>query len=684
MTRGIWVVAFVLCSCLFGDLKPVADAGDDRMATVGELVTLDAHGSRNPGSVLPLTYHWTLVSTPPGSQAQLVFSEPPVLAGFVPDVHGEYVVSLTVNRASTASDPVQVKITARGLPPVAIPGEDFDVVRGETVMLDGGASRDVPDHYDVTFRWSLLSRPAGSAAQIAGVTQATATFVADVLGEYDVKLEVTNVYGETASATLRVRAVAPRPIAVAGPDQAVPARGPVHLDGSGSFDPQGDPLSYAWRIVSRPDGSAAELVDATTPFPWFVPDVAGSYFVSLSVSDGTSMVSDDLVVIASERDPVANAGPNQAGFVGTRFELDGSGSDANGDPLTYTWTFEEPSQGGHGTLEDADQAHAALVVDTEGTYTVRLTVSDGRSTTISDAVISAYRRSTPLPYVVVDASKSAALDRLVLVSDAPPELHVFDPATGMESTTGLPVSPIAVSVSPDGLLAAVGGAAKVTIVDLASSSIVTSVDLPFGVGDVVMGRPGWAYAFSAASPPQRASIDLANGTVVVADELRVMHGSLQADGRWLFASDGLAGVEVFDTRTGPAVLVWSSHTFADCGKMWTPADGRLYTGCGAGYTFDDPVLGLQPIPTPLGGGAVGIDATSTAFVAVGSGNPSHALAGGPFFTLSAVYFEGAFYTAHGVWVFLSADATSVHFLLRFGEAIQPHDFVMTYPYPWIP
>jgi hypothetical protein len=59
----------------------------------------------------------------------------------------------------------------------------------------------------------------------------------------------------------------------------------VSLNGSGSTDPDGDPLSYAWTISSRPDGSTTVLSGPTTATPNFQPDQPGAYTLTLTVSD---------------------------------------------------------------------------------------------------------------------------------------------------------------------------------------------------------------------------------------------------------------------------------------------------------------------------------------------------------------------------------------------------------------
>ena len=64
------------------------------------------------------------------------------------------------------------------------------------------------------------------------------------------------------------------PVANAGPDQTVKRGSSVTLDGSGSSDPhEYYPLTYAWEIASKPDGSNAILSNPTTQSPSFTADI---------------------------------------------------------------------------------------------------------------------------------------------------------------------------------------------------------------------------------------------------------------------------------------------------------------------------------------------------------------------------------------------------------------------------
>ena len=90
------------------------------------------------------------------------------------------------------------------------------------------------------------------------------------------------------------------PVANAGPDRSATLGETAVLNGTGSNDPDGDALTYSWSIVSRPGGSKAVLAGADTQEPKLTPDVAGTYEVSLQVSDGIETATDEVLVQANE------------------------------------------------------------------------------------------------------------------------------------------------------------------------------------------------------------------------------------------------------------------------------------------------------------------------------------------------------------------------------------------------
>ena len=90
------------------------------------------------------------------------------------------------------------------------------------------------------------------------------------------------------------------PIADAGLDQTVVAGNVAILDGSASYDPDGDPLTYYWSIDSQPQGASATLSEADTIAASLTTDMPGEYIVQLIVNDGNVASDPDSTTITAQ------------------------------------------------------------------------------------------------------------------------------------------------------------------------------------------------------------------------------------------------------------------------------------------------------------------------------------------------------------------------------------------------
>jgi len=159
------------------------------------------------------------------------------------------------------------------------------------------------------------------------------------------------------------------PTADAGPDQTVQTGDTVQLDGSGSSDPDSDPLSYSWSFVSKPAGSAAVFSDPTIINPTFVADVAGDYILELRVGDGRGGSDIDQVTITAHAPSTANFtySPEQPTTWDTVQFTDQS-SDSDGTVVAWVWNF-----GDGGSSNEQNPTHRYRL---PGTYPVTLEVTD--------------------------------------------------------------------------------------------------------------------------------------------------------------------------------------------------------------------------------------------------------------------------------------------------------------------
>lgn len=71
----------------------------------------------------------------------------------------------------------------------------------------------------------------------------------------------------------------------------------IVLDGTKSSDPDGDPLTYLWRIEAQPDTPGTEVQQATQARALLPLTSAGTYEVQLEVEDPDGLASDDLLVL---------------------------------------------------------------------------------------------------------------------------------------------------------------------------------------------------------------------------------------------------------------------------------------------------------------------------------------------------------------------------------------------------
>jgi hypothetical protein len=363
------------------NVAPVANSGANQSVVLGA-VTLDGSASSDANGDT-LTYKWALLSKPTNSNAVLATatSAKPTITV---DLAGVYVFSLQVNDGKLDSPVVTTTVTASAanVAPVANTGAIQSVVIGP-VTLDGSGSTDA-NNDTLTYKWVLLAKPIGSAAALTNPTSAKPTFNADLAGVYVASLVVNDgkLNSEIVTTTVTAAVANSAPVANAGAYQNVVAGTTTTLDGSASSDANGDALTYKWIMISRPLTSTAALSSDTAIKPTFVADRAGTYVLSLQVSDSKLSSNLSYVTIsagAANLAPVASAGTAQTVARGATVTLDGSASsDANGDTLIYTWTMTFRPTTSAATLgAGTNLVKPTFVADVAGVYVFTLMVYDG-------------------------------------------------------------------------------------------------------------------------------------------------------------------------------------------------------------------------------------------------------------------------------------------------------------------
>ncbi|WP_367873383.1 DUF5060 domain-containing protein [Luteolibacter sp. Populi] len=190
------------------------------------------------------------------------------------------------------------------------------------------------------------------------------------------------------------------PLVSAGADKSATLSGAsvsVALTGSASDDglPAGSTLSRSWTRVSGPAAVTFSAPDSASTSATFT--AAGTYVLRLTATDGTLSSSDEVQVLvttatAQNQAPVANAGPDRSAVLSgasVQIALAGSASDdglPQGSSLSVAWTpVSGPAPVSFG---NASSAATTASFTTAGTYTLRLSASDGALSDTDEATVT--------------------------------------------------------------------------------------------------------------------------------------------------------------------------------------------------------------------------------------------------------------------------------------------------------
>lgn len=343
---------------------PVADAGPERQAAVGEVLVFDGSGSRDPdGRIVDYAWEFGDGGAGEGVRTEYAYRRP-----------GTYTVRLSVRDDSgTPTAGGEAWATVRvNAPPVADAGPD-QIVTASEVRFDGSGSRD-PDGSIASWSWDFGDGTTGEGPNPVHIYERTGSFI--------VGLVVTDDSGtarSTDSDSLRV-VVNALPVADAGPDRlAVPGEILV-FDGGGSLDPDGDVVRWTWDFG---DGETA-----SGPSVEHVYARPGAYQVRLEVQDDTghaTAIDHDEARVVINAAPVAVAGPDLRVAPGDIVTVDADGSfDPDGTIKRYRWTF------GDGSAEVSGRQVTHAFAE-PGVYRVRLQVTDdsgiGNATTADELIV---------------------------------------------------------------------------------------------------------------------------------------------------------------------------------------------------------------------------------------------------------------------------------------------------------
>ncbi len=189
-----------------------------------------------------------------------------------------------------------------------------------------------------------------------------------------------------------------------------------------------------------------------------------------------------------------------------------------------------------------------------------------------------------------------------MVSSGPNQLHLFDPATHTTESIGLNAAPVSLSISPNGLFAAVGHVSSASYINLTTRMVTrtyTYPTSPFEPTEVILGSDT-LYVFPKSGSAYLYAIRLDSGAGSTPGNFFAGGARLHPDGRSIFATDSERPGNVLHLLTGSVGTLQSPQTVTPaagdfCGQVWFATDGaRLYSRCGSAAVFS--LTAQEPLP----------------------------------------------------------------------------------------
>lgn len=360
----------------------IADAGVDRTIKLPtNSVTLTGTASVQGATVT--SYEWTLVSGTGGTMSNA--STPTLTVTGLPVGVYTYRLLVKASNGEMAQDLVRVSVLTGNNAPVANAGPDINLTLPTNTVTIAGTGTD-PDGSIASYLWTKVSGPTATAS---GTSTATLALSNLLEGTYVYSLRVTDNLGaigtDNVTITVTSGAVNQLPTVSAGSDQIINLPTSTTNLTAVASDPDGTIATYLWEKVSGP---AAAIANGATPTASVSGLVAGTYVFKVTVTDNSSGTASDQVsvtVVSANQVPIANAGADINLTLPTNStNIVGSGSDADGSITTYAWTVVNGPN--TPTLTNPSSATVSVSNLVQGTYTLRLTVTDNSSATAFDEV----------------------------------------------------------------------------------------------------------------------------------------------------------------------------------------------------------------------------------------------------------------------------------------------------------
>lgn len=330
-------------------------------------------------------YLWQLENKPGSSQSTMLTPQEPSSA-LQPDVPGQYVIKLSItdSKGTVLTNQLTLNVstlTANAAPTAMIEVEKNSTKINEKLRLSASKSSD-PEQALLSYQWEILQSPPGSVFSLSAPKAVDTDFITNTAGSYLLQLTVSD--GEqSAQKQLTITAETnnqPPQAEVSSNLKKVRPGDTVRLTAKAT-DPEGDPLTFQWKLGIKPRNSQANLSAPTSAETALITDLEGDYVIWFQASDGEKKSFPKGIKIEAYQNfaPEVTIQPFQPLVaVGEVRSLSALATDFEGSPLSYLWTVDKAPTGAQVNLSHPTSASTEFSANTSGDYYLMLVVTDNQ------------------------------------------------------------------------------------------------------------------------------------------------------------------------------------------------------------------------------------------------------------------------------------------------------------------
>jgi hypothetical protein len=341
-----------------------------------------------------------------------------------------FAFSATDNNESTTTIIVTIDIVNINKPPIIVVSDTLTFNERENALVNI-----TPSDPDGEVSETVFLQLSGTEVEVNADLNGDGIAISFTAPEVGVNGEVlefeyTATDNEGASTTvvisINIINVNRAPFAIVGDDISVFLGSAAEVSASNSFDPDGDIITFEW-AVTGPEGSTTVIEPTTNAITSLVPDIAGEYEATVTVTDPeglTDTASITVTALVGNLPPIARITGQATNNTGSIIELSGlNSSDPENASLTYTWSLVSPETSA-AFLSSTTNELISFTADVDGQYIIQLIVNDGElnsqtetftvnTTTLNSAPIADAGENARYPkdtLVTLDGSASSDID----------------------------------------------------------------------------------------------------------------------------------------------------------------------------------------------------------------------------------------------------------------------------------